>query len=90
MAWSIIKIGLETLQRWYDGGEHQKCLTLAHRLLEIEPFNTAIYEFVINTTLSLEGELAAKRELLRASRRFVEHLGEVPIEFDRLRHALLN
>jgi two-component SAPR family response regulator len=90
MAWSIVKVGLETLQRWYDSGEHQKCLTLAHRLLEIEPFNTSIYEFMINTTLSLEGEMAAKRELLRASRRFVEHLGEVPIEFDRLRNALLN
>ncbi len=90
LAWSIIKVGLETLQRWYESGEHQKCLSLAHRLLEIDPFNTAIHEFIINTTLSLEGELAAKRELLRASRRFVENFGEVPIEFDRLRNMLLN
>ncbi len=90
MAWSILKVGLETLQRWYDTGEHQKCLTLAHKLLEIEPYNTTVYEFMINTTLTLEGEIAAKRELLRASRHFVEHLGEVPIEFDRLRTALLN
>jgi tetratricopeptide (TPR) repeat protein len=90
LAWNIIKVGLETLQGWYEIGEHAKCLTLAHRLLEIEPFNPAIHEFVINTTLSLEGELAAKRELLRASRRFTDQFGEVPREFDRLRHALLN
>ncbi len=90
LAWNIIKVGLETLQRWYENDEHQKCLSLAHRLLEIEPFNTALYEYVINTTLSLEGELAAKRELLRASKIFVEEFGEVPRELGKLRSMLLN
>ncbi len=89
LAWNVVKIGLETLQQWFEAGEDQKCLTLATRLLEIEPYNPALSEYLVTVTLRLEGEVAAKRELQRVNQKFLVELGEVPLELRRLGKTLL-
>lgn len=89
LAWNVVKIGLETLQQWFEAGEDQKCLSLATRLLEIEPYNPALSEYLVTVTLRLEGEVAAKRELQRVNQKFLVELGEVPLELRRLGQNLL-
>ncbi len=90
LAWNVVKIGLETLQRWYEAGEDQKCLSLAVRLLDIEPYNPALSEYLVTVTLRLEGEVAAKRELQRANQKFLLEVGEVPLELRQLGKRLLH
>jgi tetratricopeptide (TPR) repeat protein len=90
LAWNVVKIGLETLQQWYEAGEDQKCLSLATRLLDIEPYNPALSEYLVTVTLRLEGEVAAKRELQRMNQKFLVEVGEVPLELRQLGKKLLN
>jgi tetratricopeptide (TPR) repeat protein len=89
LAWNAVKIGLETLQQWFEAGEDQKCLSLATRLLDIEPYNPALSEYLVTVTLRLEGEVAAKRELQRLNQKFLVELGDVPLELRRLGKTLL-
>jgi tetratricopeptide (TPR) repeat protein len=89
LAWNVVKIGLETLQQWYDAGEDKKCLSLVSRLLEIEPFNPALSEYLITATLRLEGEVAAKMALHRVNQNFLNEMGEVPKEIRALSQKLL-
>ncbi len=89
LAWNVVKIGLETLQQWFEAGEDQKCLSLAVRLLDIEPYNPALSEYLVTVTLRLEGEVAAKRELQRVNQKFLVELGEVPMELRQLGQNLL-
>jgi tetratricopeptide (TPR) repeat protein len=79
LAWSIAKVGLQTLQKWSNIGEHQKCLSLAERLLEIE-LDVGLAEYLVNATLALDGELAAKRALVRLQHRFLAEIDEIPKE----------
>lgn len=83
LAWSITKIGLQTLQKWSALGEYHKCISLAERLLELE-LDVALAEYMVNATLALEGELAAKRTLIRLQNRFLQELDEIPQELQRL------
>ena len=90
LAWNVVKIGLETLQQWFDAGEDKKCLSLVNRLLDIEPFNPALSEYLITATLRLEGEVAAKYALHRVNQRFLNEVGEVPQEILVLGQKFLN
>lgn len=82
LEWSVVKVGLESMERWYAAGEFKKCTDLATRLLELEPLNGALAEYLVTATLALEGEVSARRELERVSARFNEEVNDVP---DRLR-----
>jgi tetratricopeptide (TPR) repeat protein len=87
LAWSIAKVGLQTLQKWSVRGEHKKCLMLAEKLLELE-LDVAMAEYMVNATLALEGELAAKRTLLRLQHRFLQAYDEIPSELSALEHTI--
>jgi hypothetical protein len=87
LAWSIAKVGLQTLQKWSVRGEHKKCLMLAEKLLELE-LDVAMAEYMVNATLALDGELAAKRTLLRLQNRFLQAYDEIPSELSDLEHTI--
>jgi tetratricopeptide (TPR) repeat protein len=80
MIWSVVKVGLETLDLWSKRGEYAKCLELAERLREIEPLNPVLAEYLVIATHSLEGEVAARRTLRVIEREFEREVGEIPEE----------
>jgi tetratricopeptide (TPR) repeat protein len=80
MIWSVVKVGLETLDLWSKRGEYAKCLELAERLRELEPLNPVLAEYLVIATHSLEGEVAARRTLRVIEREFEREVGEVPDE----------
>ena len=80
MSWSVVKVGLETLNLWSTRGEYSKCLELAGRLRELEPLNPVLAEYLVIATHSLEGEVAARRTLRGIEREFEREVGEVPEE----------
>jgi DNA-binding SARP family transcriptional activator len=88
MMWSVVKVGLETLDMWSKRGEYRKCLELAERLRELEPLNPALAEYLVIATHSLEGEVAARRMLRGLAIEFEREVGEVPEELTAI-HAKL-
>jgi DNA-binding SARP family transcriptional activator len=88
LVWSVVKVGLQTLERWFEDGEYDKCLTLAEYLMELEPLNASLSEYLVNATLALEGEVAARRKLAFLGSRFLKEVGETPSELRKLERSL--
>jgi tetratricopeptide (TPR) repeat protein len=88
LLWSIVKVGLQTLERWFEAGEYDKCLTLAEHLMQLEPLNPSLSEYLVNATLALEGEVAARRKLAFLGSRFLKEVGETPPELQKLERSL--
>jgi two-component SAPR family response regulator len=88
MTWSVVKVGLETLDLWSKRGEYSKCLELAERLRELEPLNPILAEYLVIVTHSLEGEVAARRTLHGIEREFEREVGEVPAELRAIHSRL--
>ena len=84
----IIQLGLETLDAWYVAGEHAKCLSLASRLLALEPFDEGLNEFLLKATLVTQGEGAARQAFKRVRECFEDELGEVPPRLIAFREPL--
>jgi tetratricopeptide (TPR) repeat protein/DNA-binding SARP family transcriptional activator len=89
LMWSAIKVGLELIGDWYDQGEFVKCLELAGRMLEIDPCDESVGEYLIRATQRLKGSVAAVQVISRLERRFEDELGEVPAVIDRLKREIL-
>ncbi len=87
LSWSIAKVGLQTLRKWSLAGEHQKCVHLAERLLEID-LDVGLAEYLVNATLAMDGELAAKRALVRIQHRFLSEFDEIPAELIVLEQSI--
>lgn len=85
IAWSVIRTGLETIEGWFAKGQYEKCLSLAGRLLEIEPYDEALNEYLVRATKALQGEAAARRTITRLVHRFENELGELPPALAELR-----
>ena len=78
LEWSVVKAGLRLIDRWNAEGQSSKCLELALRLREIEPYNEVLAEYLVVATLELEGHIAARRALDDLSSQFKLEVGEVP------------
>lgn len=78
LEWSVIKAGLRLMDAWSARGEFTKCLELSARLLELEPLNEVLAEYLVSATLELEGHLAARRALEDITRRYRDEVGELP------------
>jgi len=78
LEWSVVKAGLQLIERWNAAGQTSKCLELAQRLREIEPYNEVLAEYLIVATLELEGHIAARRAFNEVSSQFRLEIGEVP------------
>jgi DNA-binding SARP family transcriptional activator len=78
LEWSVIKAGLRLMDSWSNRGDFSKCLELAQRLLEIEPLNEVLAEYLVSATMELEGHLAARHALEDIARRYRNEVGELP------------
>jgi DNA-binding SARP family transcriptional activator len=84
LEWSVIKAGLRLMDSWSTRGDFNKCLELAQRLLEIEPLNEVLAEYLVSATMELEGHLAARRALEDIARRYRDEVGELPARLQDL------
>lgn len=88
MARWITRVGLETMDGWWIAGEFDKCIQLAERLLEIEPYDEGLHDFLIRATEQLHG-LRAARAVGQTSRvKFLNEVGQVPSTIDNLLSSL--
>ena len=84
LEWSVVKAGLRLMDTWSARGEFGKCLELSVRLLEIEPLNEVLAEYLVSATLELEGHVAARRKLEDIRRRYRDEVGELPLRLQVL------
>lgn len=78
LEWLIVKVGLETLEDYYERGDDTLCLELATRLLEVAPLNEGIHELLIRATGRLRGAVAARQVAKQSSQQFLQNVGEIP------------
>lgn len=80
----ITQVGLETMEDWFQTGQYDKCISLADRLLPLDPLDEGLHTFLLNATYQVKGRAAA-RILSRASAAtFIREVGEVPPFLERL------
>ncbi|WP_102125918.1 BTAD domain-containing putative transcriptional regulator [Deinococcus planocerae] len=74
----VTQVGLETMERWYQVGEYEKCIKLAERLLPLDPLDEALHTFLLNATWHARGQLAAQHLYRHSAATFIREVGEVP------------
>ena len=84
IAWSAVKVGLQMLEQWYDVGEYNKCLALASKLRDIDPYNESLVLYILESTHKLEGEVIAKLKVAQFEKLFEEEVGDFTIQRDTL------
>jgi DNA-binding SARP family transcriptional activator len=92
LEWSVIKTGLRLMDSWSARGDYAKCLELSQRLLEIEPWNEVLVEYLVSAVGELEGAVAAARTMGVIARRFETEVGGLPPKLQELhqRVAVVN
>ncbi|UBV44112.1 hypothetical protein LAJ19_14990 (plasmid) [Deinococcus taeanensis] len=80
----IVNAGMALLDRWIILGEHAKCLALAQRLREVDPYNDTLVEVVVDASFHLEGLAAAQHLLKEIQEQFVLEVGEFPPRLEAL------
>lgn len=78
LEWSLLRLGLDTLEALRGRGEFAACVGLAQRLLEIQPLDVGISTLLVCALHALRGSSAARQELARVLQVFQRELGEVP------------
>lgn len=78
MAWSVVKVGLELIEEWYVQREFAKCVALAGRLLEVDPYDEPLAEYLVKAARALNGDVAARRAVNRLVARHVQEMGSAP------------
>ncbi|GGB79179.1 BTAD domain-containing putative transcriptional regulator [Deinococcus soli (ex Cha et al. 2016)] len=78
MAWRLIKVGLELMEDWYDTQEYTKCVALAGRLLEVDPFDEAVNAFMVRAMNELGDHAARQQTIRRLTQRFEAEMGDLP------------
>ncbi len=84
IAWSALKVGLTMLEQWYDEEDYTKCLDLASKLRDIDPYNESLVLYILEATHKLEGDVIAKLKVAQFEKLFQEEVGEFPIQQDTL------
>ncbi len=84
IAWSALTVGLQMLEQWYDAGDYSKCLDLASKLRDIDPYNESLVLYILEATHKLEGEVIAKMKTAQFEKLFHEEVGDFPIQTDSL------
>ncbi|MDV6376387.1 BTAD domain-containing putative transcriptional regulator [Deinococcus arenicola] len=90
----IVRVGLETMDAWYSTGDYAKCVKLAERLIEIEPLDEGLHDFLIRATVQVSGVGAARTLCWESRTLFAKEVGHVPHLLDvlaqQLHHKHLN
>lgn len=84
----IVRVGLETMDAWYSAGDYAKCVKLAQRLIEIEPLDEGLHDFLIRATAQFSGVSAARTLCWESRTLFVREVGHVPPLLDILAQQL--
>ena len=69
---------------WYRTGQFEKCVSLAERLLPLDPLDEALHEFLIQATLETRGGAAAYQSYLNSAETFRREVDEVPLRLKAL------
>lgn len=84
----IIRVGLETMDVWYSAGDYAKCVKLAERLIEIDPLDEGLHDFLIRATAQVKGVSAARTVCWESRTLFAREVGHVPPLLDTLAQQL--
>ncbi|CAM3669985.1 BTAD domain-containing putative transcriptional regulator [Deinococcus frigens] len=84
----IVRIGLETMDAWYSAGDYAKCVKLAERLIEIDPLDEGLHDFLIRATAQVSGVGAARTICWESRTLFAREVGHVPHLLDVLAQRL--
>ncbi len=88
LAWSAVLFGLTLLEDWSKQGEYQKCLELSARLLEIDPNNDQVAEYLVRTAAYFKDDARATYVLRRCFNQVVDKLDELPLPLQQLQKML--
>ncbi|MBI0447168.1 BTAD domain-containing putative transcriptional regulator [Deinococcus sp. DB0503] len=80
----VTQVALETMDGWYRTGQFEKCVSLAERLLPLDPLDEALHEFLIQATLETRGRAAAYQSYLTSAETFRREVDEVPTRLKAL------
>ncbi|WP_339098154.1 bacterial transcriptional activator domain-containing protein (plasmid) [Deinococcus sp. VB142] len=84
----IVRVGLETMDAWYSAGDYAKCVKLAQRLIEIDPLDEGLHDFLIRATAQFSGVSAARILCWESRTLFAREVGHVPPLLDTLAQQL--
>ena len=84
----IIRVGLETMDVWYSAGDYAKCVKLAERLIEIDPLDEGLHDFLIRATVQAKGVSAARTVCWESRTLFAREVGHIPPLLDTLTQQL--
>jgi DNA-binding SARP family transcriptional activator len=84
LTFSVIGVGLKLMSQWSAAGEYQKCISLARRLLDVDPCDESLAEYFVLATYELEGRVAAQRALVEVGVRAERELSTPPDWLARL------
>ncbi len=85
LSWSVMRLGLSVLRERHLAGDHDGCLQLAERLLEVDPLHVSLMEFLVASVRALEGDAAAHGMAERLMRRFERDIGSRPEGWEQAR-----
>lgn len=90
----MIRVGVETIESWFQEGEYDKCLRLAAFLMEIEPGDEVLMAYLEKAGNHIRDHAAGRRVVDELARQLEADLGEVPPGLaqlcQRMRRAKLN
>lgn len=84
------KLGLEWCKTWFERQQYGRCIQLATQLLEIDPLDESLNEYLVRATKALEGRVAARQTLKRVHQRFESELGKTSTPLEPAQHGLDN
>lgn len=84
----IVRVGLETMDTWYSQGDYAKCVKLAQRLIEVDPLDEGLHDFLIRATVHVSGISAARTACWESRTLFVREVVHVPPLLERLTQQL--
>lgn len=84
----IVRVGLETMDTWYSEGSYAKCVQLAQRLIEVDPLDEGLHDFLIRATAQVSGISAARTACWESHAFFAKEVGHVPPLLERLAYQL--
>jgi tetratricopeptide (TPR) repeat protein len=88
LEWSLIMVGLETVESYYNDGRFDLCIQLAQRLERVAPLDEALSGFLVRATHRLKGSLIANEEWMRIDERYRLEVGSTPPVLSKLRKEL--
>lgn len=85
---TLLQAGLIQIEAWLNAGEYPPCLTLAERLLDLDPYHEGLNALMVRAVRALNGDTSARHTITRLAHHFKHELGEVPPALRALRREI--